>query len=84
MAAVEEILNAVGNKTGVVSLFANLGLAASISEIVGSWGLADTAIVISMCVSIMFFFKLRMDYKKTKLEIELIKKKESKNNPDKV
>ena len=74
-----EILNAVGNKTGVVALFANLGLAASISELVGDWGLADTAIVISMCVSIMFFFKLRMDYKKTKLEIKLMKEK----NPDK-
>ena len=76
MAVVEEVLNAVSNKTGVVSLFANLGLAASISELVGDWGLADTAIVISMCVSIMFFFKLRMDYKKTKLEIKLMKKKE--------
>lgn len=75
-----EILNAVGNKLGVASLSANIGIAAMIEagiiDLVGSWGLADTAIVISMCVSIMFFFKLRMDYKKTKLEIELMKKKD--------
>jgi len=78
-----EIFEAVGNKIGVASVVANVGIAASVEagilEMVDSWGLADTAIVISMCVSIMFFFKLRMDYKKTKLEIELMKK----NYPDK-
>lgn len=80
--AAGEILNAVGNKLGVAAISANIGIAASfragLIDLVGSWGLADTAIVVSMCVSVMFGFKLRMDYKKTKLEIELMKKKEDK------
>lgn len=80
MGAEGEILNAVSNKLGVASIAANVGIAASIEsgliDLVDSWGLADTAIVISMCVSIMFFFKLRMDYKVRKLEYKLMKKKE--------
>jgi len=82
-----QVINAVGNKTGVASISANVGIAAMIEagivDLAGSWGLADTAIVISMCVSVMFFFKLRADYKtsnatrrKVNLEIELMKKKE--------
>jgi len=85
--AAGEILNAVGTKAGVGSIAANIGIAASfqagIIDLAGSWGLADTAIVISMCVSVMFFFKLRADYKtsnatrrKVNLEIELMKKKD--------
>ncbi len=81
--AAGEILNAVGNKAGFISLFANLSLAAWISEVVGSWGLGDSAIVVSMVVSVMWCFKLRADYKlanvteeKVLLEIELLKKKD--------
>ena len=81
-----ELLSAVGNKAAIASIAANVGIAASIKAglvgLVGSWGLSDTAIVISMCVSIMLFFKLRMDLKVRKLEYELMKKKEE-NNPGK-
>ena len=55
-----ELLSAVGNKAAIASIAANVGIAASIKAglvgLVGSWGLSDTAIVITMCVSIMLFF----------------------------
>ena len=86
-----EIINAVGYKTGTASISATVGILASIEagiiEIVSTWSMPDTALLVSTCVSVMFFFKLKMDYNKTKLEMELMKKKaeqESKNTPDKV
>lgn len=67
------------NRVGLGSIVATAGITASVEAgligMIDSWGMTDTALVVSTAVSVMFFFKLRMDYKKTKLEIELMKKK---------
>ena len=80
MAAVEEALNAAGNKVGAISIFANLGLAAWFGEVVEAWTLGDTAIIVSMFVSVMWCLKLWGDYKLSKLNYEI----KMKEQPDKV
>jgi hypothetical protein len=83
--AVAEVLNVVGNKLGVASVATNVGLAASFNagliQIVDTWSLSDTAIVVSMGVSVMWCLKLWMDYKLSKLNYEI--KMKEKNSPDK-
>jgi uncharacterized membrane protein len=70
----DEIVQAVGYKLGTASLVTNIGLAATLKAgvivMVDTWTLGDTAIVISMCVSVMFGFKLHMDWKLAKLRHE--------------
>jgi len=77
---VGQAINAVGDKVGMTAVSTNVGIVAMIEsgliEIVDGWGLSDTALVVSMCVSVMFIIKLRLDIKKTKLEMKLMKKKD--------
>jgi hypothetical protein len=81
-----EMINAVGYKTGLASIGANIGIVASIEAgVIGladSWGMPETALLASTAVSIMWFFRLRSgikkdkcDMMKTQLEMELMKKK---------
>jgi hypothetical protein len=81
----EEVIQAVGYKAGTASVIANVSLAASIKAgmivMVDTWTLSDTAIVVSMCVSIMFFFKLHADWRLSRLshDIKELEKKELEN-----
>jgi hypothetical protein len=82
-----EAINAIGHKVGLTAVVANIGIVASIEagiiELVSTWGMPDTALVVSTAVSVMFFFKLKMDYNKAKLEIELMKKKAEQESKEK-
>jgi hypothetical protein len=84
-----ELADAIVNRVGLGSIAATVGITASVEagliEMIDTWGMTDTALLISMTGGVMFALKLRMDMKKaaldmkkSELEMELMKKKADK------